>query len=51
MLLMLCHILQLLRIIQFKILKQKNKSTLNIDSKKQEITSKKIKQALNKYKE
>ncbi|MCI7797758.1 MAG: IS1634 family transposase [Mollicutes bacterium] len=48
---LICFIaLTIIRIIQFKILKHKNKSTLNVDGWEQGITADKIKQALNNFK-
>lgn len=48
---LICFIaLTIVRIIQYKILKQENKSTLNVDGWEQGITSDKIKQALNNFK-
>ena len=42
--------LTIIRIIQYKILKYENKSTLNVDGWEQGITADKIKQALNNFK-
>ena len=48
---LICFIaLTIVRIIQYKILKQENKSTLNVDGWEQGITADKIKQALNNFK-
>lgn len=48
---LICFIaLTIIRIIQYKILKYENKSTLNVDGWKQGITAEKIKQALNNFK-
>ena len=48
---LICFIsLTIIRIIQYKILKYENKSTLNIDGWEQGITADKIKQALNNFK-
>ena len=48
---LICFIaLTIIRIIQYKILKYENKSTLNVDSWEQGITADKIKQALNNFK-
>lgn len=48
---LICFIaLTIIRIIQFKVLKHENKSTLNIDGWEQGITAEKIKQALYNYK-
>ena len=48
---LICFIaLTIIRIIQYKILKHKNKSTLNVDGWEQGITANKIKQALNNFK-
>lgn len=40
----------IIRIIQYKILKYENKSTLNLDGWEQGITAEKLKQALNNFK-
>ena len=48
---LICFIaLTIIRIIQYKILKYENKSTLNVDGWEQGITADKIKQALNNFK-
>ena len=48
---LICFIaLTIIRIIQYKILKYENKSTLNVDGWEQGITAEKIKQALNNFK-
>ena len=48
---LICFIaLTIIRIIQYKILKYENKSTLNVDGWEQEITAEKIKEALNNFK-
>ena len=48
---LICFIaLTIIRIIQYKILKNENKSTLNVDGWEQGITAEKIKQALNNFK-
>ena len=48
---LICFIaLTVIRIIQYKILKHENKSTLNVDGWEQGITAEKIKQALNNFK-
>ncbi len=48
---LICFIaLTIVRIIQYKILKYENKSTLNVDGWEQGITADKIKQALNNFK-
>ena len=48
---LICFIaLTVIRIIQYKILKYENKSTLNVDGWEQGITAEKIKQALNNFK-
>ena len=48
---LICFIaLTIVRIIQYKILKYENKSTLNVDGWEQGITAEKIKQALNNFK-
>ena len=48
---LICFIaLTIVRIIQYKILKHENKSTLNVDGWEQGITADKIKQALNNFK-
>ena len=48
---LICFIaLTIIRIIQYKILKHKNKSTLNVDGWEQGITADKIKHALNNFK-
>ncbi|MGM9877844.1 MAG: IS1634 family transposase [Bacilli bacterium] len=48
---LICFIaLTIIRIIQYKILKFENKSTLNVDGWEQGITAEKIKQALNNFK-
>ena len=47
---LICFIaLTIIRIIQFKILKYENKSTLNVDGWEQGITAEKIKEALNNF--
>ena len=48
---LICFIaLTIIRIIQYKILKYENKSTLNVDGWEQGITAERIKQALNNFK-
>ena len=48
---LICFIaLTIIRIIQYKILKYENKSTLNVDGWEQGITAEKIKEALNSFK-
>ena len=48
---LICFIaLTIIRIIQYKILKYENKSTLNVDGWEQGITAEKIKEALNNFK-
>lgn len=48
---LICFIaLTIVRIIQYKILKYENKSTLNVDGWEQGVTAEKIKQALNNFK-
>ncbi len=48
---LICFIaLTIIRIIQFKILKYENKSTLNVDGWEQGITAEKLKEALNNFK-
>ena len=48
---LICFIaLTIIRIIQYKVLKYENKSTLNVDGWEQGITAEKIKQALNNFK-
>ena len=48
---LICFIaLTIIRIIQYKILKYENKSTLNVDGWEQGITTEKIKEALNNFK-
>jgi len=48
---LICFIaLTIIRIIQYKILKSENKSTLNVDGWEQGITAEKIKEALNNFK-
>ena len=48
---LICFIaLTIIRIIQYKILKNENKSTLNVDGWEQGITAEKIKEALNNFK-
>jgi transposase len=48
---LICFIaLTIIRIIQYKVLKHENKSTLNVDGWEQGITAEKIKQALNNFK-
>ncbi len=48
---LICFIaLTIIRIIQYKILKYENKSTLNVDGWEQGVTAEKIKQALNNFK-
>ena len=48
---LICFIaLTIIRIIQYKILKHENKSTLNVDGWEQGITAEKIKEALNNFK-
>ena len=48
---LICFIaLTIIRIIQYKILKYENKSTLNVDGWEQGITAEKLKEALNKFK-
>ena len=48
---LICFIaLTMIRIMQYKILKYENKSTLNVDGWEQGITAEKIKQALNNFK-
>ena len=48
---LICFIaLTIIRIIQYKILKYENKSTLNVDGWEQGITAEKIKKALNEFK-
>ena len=48
---LICFIaLTIIRILQYKILKYENKSTLNVDGWQQGITAEKIKQALNEFK-
>ena len=42
-------VLTIIRIIQYKILKSKNKSTLNVDGWEQGITAEKLKQELNEF--
>lgn len=47
---LICFIaLTIIRIIQYKVLKYENKSTLNVDGWEQGITAEKIKEALNKF--
>lgn len=47
---LICFIaLTIIRIIQYKILKHENKSTLNVDGWEQGITAEKLKEALNKF--
>ena len=48
---LICFIaLTIIRIIQYKILKYENKSTLNVDGWEQGITAEKIKESLNNFK-
>ena len=48
---LICFIaLTIIRIIQYKILKNENKSTLNVDGWEQGITAEKLKEALNNFK-
>ena len=47
---LICFIaLTIIRIIQYKILKYENKSTLNVDGWEQGITAEKLREALNKF--